>query len=182
MKEYIIYSKVKDKNGKPITLYLEDLDGLAAEFRKKENRCFHPEIFKFPTINSAIIWWRSHYEWTSHQCGIHASATKYDPNPVIEIGEIIDGYLNSVKPVHRLDLKNGASPLNEPDKNTMTEEEKKDYECCIDAETVVRGALLAITEEARAAEARRKENDLIEPFIIYNPIEKEPEISNEKRR
>ena len=77
MKEYVIYTRVKDKDGKQIILYAAYNDECGAKFIKKEDEGFY-KIVKFPTMNSAIIWWRGHIEWIGVVNGFYSSVLEYD--------------------------------------------------------------------------------------------------------
>ena len=142
MKEYVIYTRVTDKDGKQIILYAAYNDECGAKFIKKEDEGFY-KIVKFPTMNSAIIWWRGHIEWIGVKRGFYSSVLEYDEHPIIDIGEVTNGNIKKFVTVHRLMM--GASIFNEPDKSTWTKEEQKDYEWYLERETLIRNALAYIT-------------------------------------
>lgn len=144
MKEYIIYSRMYTEDGGSFILYASDDYEYGTNFIKREDEKFH-KITKFPTVNSAIIWWRAYMEW------IYSTLYKYSKNPVVDVGEIINGDVSKPLAVHRLMLCD--SPLNKPDPKTMTEEEKMDYKRIIENERVIREARESITREARIANA-----------------------------
>ena len=142
MKEYVIYSRVRDIDGCTKPFYAAYNDDYGAKFIRKKDEGYC-KILRFPTLNSAIIWWRGHIEWIGLARGFYSSILDYDEHPIINIGEVTDGNLRKLVTVHRLEM--GASPLNEPDKNTWTLEERKDYEWYLERETLVRNALAYIT-------------------------------------
>ena len=142
MKEYIIYSKIIDKEGNEYTLYAAHNDDAGAKFIKKEDEGFY-KIVKFPTLNSAIIWWRGHMEWIYNDYGFYASILNYNPYPIIEVAETKNNDISGITDVHTLSLYD--TDLNEPDKSTWTDEERRDYERYVEKEYLVRNAIKAIT-------------------------------------
>ena len=151
-KEYIIYSRVIDDHGKEIVLYLATNEYYAS-FIKKEDADFFNKIAIFPTMNSAIIWWRSNFEWIKKEYGLFSSVLKYSQDPIINIGEFRDN-MKSFICVHRLNIKRGDSPNNAPDPKTLTETERKAYQGCLERENNLRSVIAAIT--ANAKEGKKK--------------------------
>lgn len=150
MKEYIIYSRMYTEDGGSFILYASDDYEYGTNFIKREDEKYH-KITKFPTVNSAIIWWRAYMEWIYSEYGAWATLYKYSKNPIVDVGEIINGDVSKPLAVHRLMLCD--SPLNKPDPKTMTEEEKEEYKRIIEHERVIKGAIESITREARIANA-----------------------------
>lgn len=124
--ENVIYTYITNESGQKIRVFATQGDYYEGFMTVKEaNQQWHEKIQKFPTKNSAIIWWlRSLTHITKPQYPyVNIDINSKEP---IVIGRINETS-NSIIAIHRLSF-DWNSQDNIPDEKTMTEEEeRKEY-------------------------------------------------------
>ena len=125
MNNYIIYTHTISENGNRVRIYAVQGDYYEGFMMKEDSERYGDPIATFPTINSAIIWWAKSLKHFRNPVEPYINIKEDSSNP-INIAQYFKD-IDYITPVHRLSLLRNTT-LNCPDENTMTSNEKKEYE------------------------------------------------------
>lgn len=125
MNNYIIYTHTTNEKGDRVRVYAVQGEYYEGFLTKEDSEMYRYPIATFSTINSAIIWWIKALNYFRNPVDPYLNIKEDSSNP-IDIAQYFEN-IDYITPVHRLSLLSNTS-LNSPDTNTMTSQEKKEYE------------------------------------------------------